>query len=206
VSGIAARTGAELIVVYADTFEPPAEFTATQVRHLAEAIAQSKRKTAAELERYVAANVAKDVRWKTVVADGPPATSIARVAEAEDADMIALGTHGRGGLQRLVLGSVAEAVIREASVPVLTLHSTEEPPEIRRALVEKGAAASIVESLGAEVTSVDGDRVAAIADSGEYDLIVIGAEQRSITRHARTPVLTVKTRANALAPATSPRF
>lgn len=205
VSGIAARTGAELIVVYADTFDPPAEFTATQVRQLAEAIAQSKRKTAAELEAYVATNVANGVRWKTVVADGLPATTIVAIAEAEDAGLIALGTHGRGGLPRLVLGSVAEAVIRKAGVPVLTVHSTEPPAEIRRILVEKGATSRVADSLRAEVTFVDRDRIAELAGNGEYDLVVLGAEQRSITRHVRTPVLTVTSRTNASAAPISAR-
>jgi nucleotide-binding universal stress UspA family protein len=43
-------------------------------------------------------------------------------AEANDVDLIALSTHGHGGWRRLVLGSVAERVVRESSIPVLTFH------------------------------------------------------------------------------------
>jgi universal stress protein A len=52
---------------------------------------------------------------------GDPAASIARLAEAEQAELIVMGTHGRTGLLRLLMGSVAEAVVRRAPCPVLTL-------------------------------------------------------------------------------------
>ena len=52
---------------------------------------------------------------------GPPAQEIARVARSVDADLIVVGTHGRRGVPRLVLGSVAERLVREASCPVLVV-------------------------------------------------------------------------------------
>ena len=51
--------------------------------------------------------------------DYHPAPAILEVAEEEDVDLIALGTHGRGGLRRLILGSVADKVIRGTHRPVL---------------------------------------------------------------------------------------
>ena len=51
---------------------------------------------------------------------GKPASAIARLAEDENIDMIVMGTHGRSGLSRLLMGSVAEAVVRHAKCPVLT--------------------------------------------------------------------------------------
>ena len=51
---------------------------------------------------------------------GEPASAIARLAEDENVDMIVMGTHGRSGLSRLLMGSVAEAVVRRAKCPVLT--------------------------------------------------------------------------------------
>ena len=50
---------------------------------------------------------------------GDPATEIVRVAEKETAELIVLGTHGRTGLSRILMGSVAEAVVRHAPCPVL---------------------------------------------------------------------------------------
>jgi|HubBroStandDraft_6_1064221.scaffolds.fasta_scaffold460528_1 nucleotide-binding universal stress UspA family protein len=52
---------------------------------------------------------------------GKPGTEIVKAAEDWSADMIVIGSHGRGGLGRLLLGSVAEAVVRQASCPVLVV-------------------------------------------------------------------------------------
>jgi nucleotide-binding universal stress UspA family protein len=56
-----------------------------------------------------------------VVQDGPPASGILQFAEDRHADLIAIGTHGRGGLSRAVLGSVADKVVRGAHCPVLVV-------------------------------------------------------------------------------------
>ncbi len=50
---------------------------------------------------------------------GDPATEIVHIANEEKVDMIVLGTHGRTGITRLLMGSVAEQVIRRAHCPVL---------------------------------------------------------------------------------------
>lgn len=62
---------------------------------------------------------ARSVPVTTVVTEGEPCEEILRVAQLQRVDLIALGTHGRGGVPRLVLGSVAEGVLRRATVPVL---------------------------------------------------------------------------------------
>lgn len=51
---------------------------------------------------------------------GEAATEILRIAEKDKADLIVLGTHGRSGLERVLIGSVAEDVLRRAQCPVLT--------------------------------------------------------------------------------------
>lgn len=57
---------------------------------------------------------------------GSPAVAILRMAEELDADVIVLGTHGRTGFAHLLLGSVAEQIIRRAHVPVVTVRSRDE--------------------------------------------------------------------------------
>lgn len=57
-----------------------------------------------------------DVR---VVEEANAAAGIAREATREEVDLVAMATHGRGGLRRLMLGSVAESVVRSSTVPVL---------------------------------------------------------------------------------------
>jgi universal stress protein A len=55
--------------------------------------------------------------------DGVTASGITQYAKDNDISMIVMGTHGYSGLTRLLLGSVAEKVVRTASCPVLTVHS-----------------------------------------------------------------------------------
>lgn len=61
---------------------------------------------------------ARNVPFDSVVTCGPPAKTILRVAMSKDADSIIMGTHGRRGVRRFFLGSVAEAVLDRATVPV----------------------------------------------------------------------------------------
>jgi nucleotide-binding universal stress UspA family protein len=72
---------------------------------------------------------------------GDPAQLIVEVAASERVDLVAMATHGRTGLRRLVLGSVTEAVLRELSVPLLLVRPFE------RAMNDRAAAgASAAES------------------------------------------------------------
>ena len=59
------------------------------------------------------------------IVHGRPASTISEIARATDHDMIALTTHGRSGISRLLLGSVAEAILRESGDPVLIVRSLE---------------------------------------------------------------------------------
>lgn len=64
------------------------------------------------------------------VVRGDPAAQIVRFASEGKFDLLALGTHGRAGLRRTILGSVAEAVVRRARCPVLTLHAAAEDGDL----------------------------------------------------------------------------
>jgi nucleotide-binding universal stress UspA family protein len=63
------------------------------------------------------------VRASGQVRKGVPAFSILGYAKAFHADLIVMGTHGRRGFTHFVLGSVAEVVLRESTIPVLTVRS-----------------------------------------------------------------------------------
>ena len=56
--------------------------------------------------------------------DGQPASEISRYAKENAFDLVVVGTHGRTGLARVLLGSVAEGVIRECAMPVLTIRTS----------------------------------------------------------------------------------
>ena len=62
------------------------------------------------------------VELRIVVEQGSPALQIVSLSQIRGFDMIVMGTHGRTGLQHLLMGSVAEAVVRRALCPVLTIH------------------------------------------------------------------------------------
>jgi nucleotide-binding universal stress UspA family protein len=75
----------------------------------------------AYLEPLAAALAAKGVRVQSVARHGEPVREILAAAREVGADLIAMTTHGRSGLGRLLFGSVAEAVLRQADIPVFLL-------------------------------------------------------------------------------------
>lgn len=62
---------------------------------------------------------ADGVACESVIAEGDPAEKILKAAEVHGADLIVVGTHGRRGLRRLFVGSVAENIVRRSTVPVV---------------------------------------------------------------------------------------
>ena len=85
-----------------------------------------------EAEKYLNAVQArlasKGIRKvETSVWYGPPASAIVEAARVSHADLIVMTTHGRSGLGRLILGSVAEAVLRGTSTPIMLLRADGAP-------------------------------------------------------------------------------
>jgi nucleotide-binding universal stress UspA family protein len=71
-------------------------------------------------------------RVETHVWYGPAAAAIVEAAAVQKADLIVMATHGRSGLGRLVLGSVAESVLRGTTVPILVVRADHAPLEVPR--------------------------------------------------------------------------
>ena len=97
----------------------PSEFNSGVQGNLAGSVYEAKQELAEDLfaEARTAASE-HDVSIETVLETGDPVDLILDVAETEDIDHIVMGSHGRSGLSRIIVGSVAEAVIREAPVSV----------------------------------------------------------------------------------------
>jgi nucleotide-binding universal stress UspA family protein len=74
-----------------------------------------------ELARFVDSVEASGAVVQLDVSEGDPIDAIVRDGVATNADLIVMGTHGRSGMDRLMLGSVAESVLRKAPCPVLTV-------------------------------------------------------------------------------------
>lgn len=60
-----------------------------------------------------------DVKGETCIEEGSSVTTILDVARERNADLIVMGSHGRGGIARALLGSVTEGVLRHSPIPVL---------------------------------------------------------------------------------------
>lgn len=118
---LARRLGAEVVYVHVGT-EPSlygeSPFGMVRVQAVFEA---QHRWATAELEGRVQRAGAQGVTARYVLSAGVPYQEIVKAAEKERADMVVIGTHGRTGLERVFLGSVAERVVRLAPCPVLTV-------------------------------------------------------------------------------------
>ena len=78
-----------------------------------------------ELEKWASAARAEGTTVRTIVRTGSANEEIVNLATDEGAELIVIGTHGRSGLNRALLGSVADRVVRFAPCPVLTVRTPE---------------------------------------------------------------------------------
>ena len=114
---LARETGATLMIAHVE--EPPIAYGGGEMYY---GIPDPDRE---EVERMLAAvkptDPAVPVRYHLL--SGDPAKEIVRLADEENVDMIVMGTHGRTGIGRMLMGSVAESVVRHAKCPVMTFKS-----------------------------------------------------------------------------------
>ena len=109
-------------LVLLHVFNLPIEYTAygpipTSVHYLQDTGLEAERRLEEMTERLAAEGLPVD--W--VAREGDPSVVIAEEAERRQADLIAMGTHGRSGLRHLLLGSTAERVVQHAGCPVMTV-------------------------------------------------------------------------------------
>ena len=121
---------ARLAVLHADRFSAPPYFTQSQVTQLVEQAKQWRAGAKRSLEEFIrTAVVAELAETDACVVENAPVEAILETASAVHADLIVMGTHGRSGVNRLLLGSVAEGVLRIARIPLLAVRTG---PPIRR--------------------------------------------------------------------------
>jgi nucleotide-binding universal stress UspA family protein len=111
-----------LMPMYANWFEAPPYFTSGRLEELQREFRESLRLAEESLTGLVHSTLgaAADAA-KVRVVEALPADGVREVAVLQNADLIVMGTHGRSGLNRWMLGSVAERVLREGPVRVLTV-------------------------------------------------------------------------------------
>lgn len=106
-----------------DALQPPATigWSSAQQQRLQEEIERTVTGSFAELRRTLLDGMDAD---EIILRDSSPPRAICKYAEQIGADLIVIATHGRTGVEHLLIGSVAERVVRLASCPVLTLRSS----------------------------------------------------------------------------------
>ncbi len=119
---LARDSGALLLIVHVqelptpyaagEMLMPTSEYPNPELRHMLEAVVPAD----------------KSIRCEHELTLGSPAENIVAVATDRGADLIVIGTHGRTGLKRVLMGSVAEAVMRLAGCPVLTVKQANKVP------------------------------------------------------------------------------
>ncbi len=120
----ASAFAANLVVFHAQRFTLPPYFTSSQIAELKRE-RQGERARARDFLRLhvrkILGPAAEEIRIKYDLEDAHPVDAILSAAKRHKAELIVMGTHGRGGAKRIWLGSVLENVIRQAGVPVFAV-------------------------------------------------------------------------------------
>ena len=113
-TSLARDSGATLLIVHVE--EPPVAYGGGEMYYgIPDPATEDLKQMLSEVKP-----ADPSVPYEHRLVTGDPSSVIVRLAKEEDVDMIVLGTHGRTGFTRLLMGSVSEAVVRRASCPVLT--------------------------------------------------------------------------------------
>ena len=157
-AGVLASTfGARLLALHAERFDPPPYFTIEQITRLEAERRTAQAAAAAHLVQFALNETAYPVT--PLIADEPPVDAILHAATS--VDLIVLGTHGRRGPGRWWLGSVAERIVRAATVPVLVTRASTSPREAfeRILVVGDGEPGSAARTLADQLATAPKGRV-----------------------------------------------
>lgn len=114
-SSLAQEANAMLYLVHVDDSQVP--YDAGYAAYVAPPVNPE-----ALMERLVAKKPSREgVRFEHHLLFGHPADAVVEFARQHEVDLIVMGTHGRTGLSRILMGSIAEAIVRRAECPVLTV-------------------------------------------------------------------------------------
>jgi nucleotide-binding universal stress UspA family protein len=113
------RAGSALTLLFADETYLPVDLLEAPLGYYLENAPQSREKLQTKFTAYATAQIGG--KFETVVVQDSPARAILNTARSMRADLILMGTHGRRGVRRAILGSVTENVLHEAETPVLTV-------------------------------------------------------------------------------------
>jgi nucleotide-binding universal stress UspA family protein len=120
-SRLAERFGARVRLMYADYFVPPVDFSASAAVEYALTSDEAADEAKKHLIRLAEDYLPKCVDYETRVVVDSPVPAIVDEARTCNADLVIMGTHGRTGFRRLIVGSVTESVMRVINVPLIAI-------------------------------------------------------------------------------------
>jgi nucleotide-binding universal stress UspA family protein len=121
---LASHCGASLIAQHVvELWQHPCAFYAASAKAFDEFLEQLLSAGRESLKQFLGEHQAKGLSVECIVKEGAAADAILSVAKTDAIDLIVMGTHGRRGLDRVLLGSVAERVLRNAPCPVLVVRN-----------------------------------------------------------------------------------
>ncbi len=124
---IARNTGAMLTLLHVLSYSADYPVNSMALGMVTQEVIDRDEQAAQEYFSHIRANpLLKDIPVKTVTMYGTPPRTITDDAQLEHADLIVMCSHGRTSLKHLVLGSVAQQVVRQSAIPVLILHEHQE--------------------------------------------------------------------------------
>jgi nucleotide-binding universal stress UspA family protein len=130
---IADKSDADIVIMYViephypellatelpiSTLPSPDERFYEEIRDEGKQIIENFRK---ELEDVQCKGICKNTNLKTIMTEGKPSNEIVNVLDKENIDLVVMGASGRHGLDRFVIGSVTERVVRNARKPVMVI-------------------------------------------------------------------------------------
>lgn len=114
------RLGSRITLLYADESYFPADVLEIPLGYYLEQAPESKAKLQEKLREYATVQM-PGARIETLVVQDSPARAIVHTAREMKADLVVMGTHGRRGWRRALLGSVTETVLHEIDRPLITV-------------------------------------------------------------------------------------
>lgn len=118
---LAQRLGARVRLMYADYFVPPVDFSASAAVEFALTSDEAADTAKKQLIKLAEGVLPRGVAFETRVVIDSPVPAIVEEVRSCGADLVVMGTHGRTGFRRLIVGSVTEAVMRIVPVPLLAI-------------------------------------------------------------------------------------
>jgi nucleotide-binding universal stress UspA family protein len=129
---IADKSDADIVIMYVvephfpelatglplSTLPTPDERFYEEIRNEGKQIIENFRQ---ELEDVQCKGICKNTNLKSIITEGKPSNEIVNILDKEDIDLVVMGASGRHGLDRFVIGSVTERVVRNARKPVMVI-------------------------------------------------------------------------------------